>query len=336
MNNLEIYGLMTKAIEVKATPGISYSLVTPYIHEIHYLGYTTYTNKKLPVSSGLLYDIASLTKIVAITTRILQLIGDKKLKLTDRVEKFIPNTKYPEISIEELLLHTSGLPADLLNVLSYPDAQAIKEEIQKTNLIYTPRKKVIYSDLNFIILGWIIEKIDGESLDKSITNNVLNPLEMFHTGYNIQADKKMFVPTETNKYRGAIQGKVHDETAYKLNGVSGNAGLFSTLDDLNKFCEMYLNHGVYKGSEIIPAEQIDSLFNYDFFTRTLGWKRWNNRTKSLWHTGFTGTVIALDLENKSRFVCLTNRVCPTRQNVKWIDICRLAVGMFFGMPECNP
>lgn len=208
--------------------------------------------------------------------------------------------------------------------------------IFKQKLVYPTGTDMVYSDLNFILLGMIIEKVDEESLDKSLKTHVFEPLEMNNTGYCLNENKRNFVPTEKTDKRGLIQGEVHDETAYMLNGVSGNAGLFSTIGDLKNFCIMYLQKGKYKGKTIIPSDMIDTLFNYNFMGRTLGWQRWNKNSKTLWHTGFTGTSIALDLDHSTFFICLTNRVNPTRKNQKWINVRRLAVSLFFNSPEQLP
>ena len=96
---------------------------------------------------------------------------------------------------------------------------------------------------------------------------------------------------------------------------------------------MYLQKGKYKNRTIIPSQMIDDLFKYDFMGRTLGWKRWKINKRMLWHTGFTGTSIALDLDNFSFFICLTNRINPTRKSRKWIDIRKLAISLFFNSLE---
>lgn len=338
-NNIEIYALIQNAIKEKATPGVSYCLnnIKSPENETVYLGFKNYAHQS-KINSGCIYDLASLTKVIATTTRILQLLSENKIILTTTVSSILPDTPYSKITIKNLLLHNSGLPADLENVSSYRDKEDVLYAIKHQNLVYKTGTNMIYSDINFILLGLIIEKIDRMSLDKSIAEHLLKPLNLTHTGYCLDKtyDVSNFVPTEQTPTRGTLCGKVHDETAGKLSGVSGNAGLFSTLDDLKKFCAMYLNKGTYNGKNIIPAEYIESLFNYNFLGRTLGWKRWDKNSHTLWHTGFTGTSIALDFDNNSYYICLTNRVNPTRANKKWLNIRRLAIGLFFEKPELLP
>ena len=235
-----------------------------------------------------------------------------------------------------MLLHNSGLPADIDNVFMYKNKADVIDAIFNQKLVYPVGTDMIYSDLNFILLGLVIEKIDHKSLDESLKIHVFEPLDMENTGYCIDKSKSHFVPTEKTRSRGLVQGVVHDETAYMLEGISGNAGLFSTISDLKKFCLMYLQKGKYKNRTIIPSQMIDDLFKYDFMGRTLGWKRWKINKRMLWHTGFTGTSIALDLDNFSFFICLTNRINPTRKNRKWIDIRKLAISLFFNSLEEIP
>lgn len=336
-NNLEIYSVLRKAIFQKATPGISYAIVGKDEEESHYLGFLNYDKKEI-VQPNLLYDLASLTKVVGVTTRILQLLDQGKVNLEDKISLYLADLSYPGIKVKNLLLHNSGLPADLNNIYSYKNEHDVLTAIKNVSLEYPTGTKMVYSDLNFILLGLIIEIIDQMPLDLSLTKYVFRPLGMKSTGFNPQRPLKRFVPTEFNKERGLIRGQVHDETAYQLGGVSGNAGLFSSLEDLEKFCKMYLNKGfeIYNKRQIIPANQIENLFKYNFCGRTLGWARWAENKKFIWHTGFTGTSIGLDLERKRAFICLTNRVCPTRRNQKWNSIRRVAMTLFFNCQEKIP
>ena len=338
MKNInEISMLMRTAIKDHATPGITYTLedIQNKQSETSFLGYKTY-DQITPLKDGDLYDLASLTKVVGVTSRILQLLGTGAIRLDDKVKEYVPEANYPDVTVKNLLLHNSGLPADLENVYSYGNKANVINAILKQKLVYPTGTNMIYSDLNFILLGLIIEKVDQEGLAPSLKRHVFDPLDMRDTGYCIAKDKSCFVPTEESQRRGLIQGVVHDETAYMLDSVSGNAGLFSTIDDLKKFCLMYLQKGKYKNKTIIPSNMIDDLFNYNFMGRTLGWKRWNKDNKTLWHTGFTGTSIALDLDNASFFICLTNRVNPTRKNRKWINVRKLAISLFFNSLENLP
>lgn len=331
-NNLEIYSLIEKAIIQRATPGVSYAILGPDENETHYLGFLTYDHQER-VNSRSIYDLASLTKVVGVTTRILQMLAYNQISLKDEIAKYLPDVSCKGITIKNLLIHNSGLPADLNNIYSYKSSADVISAVKSIEPISELGEKVIYSDINFVLLGLIIEEIDKVSLDKSIDKNIIQPLKMKNTGYNLNKPVQLFVPTEYNSARGLIKGKVHDETAFQLNGVSGNAGLFSSLTDLEKFCLMYLNKGKYNGKDIIPFKEISELFNYNFEGRTLGWARWAKNKKFIWHTGFTGTSIGIDLERKRAFICLTNRVYPTRENQSWNKIRRELMTLFFEEEE---
>ncbi len=332
MNKSAIYQLLQDAVSREIVPGVSYSLIDHSMPEQHYIGLTQ-SRYGQPLTPDMRYDLASLTKVIVVTTRILQLIGDKKLALTDEVGHYLSNTVYPTVTIKNLLLHDSGLPADVAQPSSYADAEALKEKIKKTTLIAPIGQKTCYSDLNFIILGWIIEKIDQKDLSQSAQENIFEPLQMSHTGYLLPQDRSLFVPTEFDPNRGLIQGVVHDETAYKLGGISGNAGLFSTLSDLNRFVQMILNHGQVHDMQVLPEEAFTLWQQIQKNGRTLGWQRWSKNDLFLWHTGFTGTSLAIDLVHQTAFVCLTNRVYPTRLDRSWLKVRRLAISLFFGQPE---
>lgn len=182
-------------------------------------------------------------------------------------------------------------------------------------LINQPGEKVVYSDLGYIILGWIIRTVDG-ALARSIQDHVCYPLAMTNTGYNLNRPKIRFVPTEFDPRRGQIQGQVHDYKAFLLNGESGHAGLFSTLTDLTVFVEMMLNFGEYQGKRVLDENVFDWLGEYDVDGRTLGWERRPGKHQ-YFHTGYTGPAIAFDLDRQIGLVLLTNRVYPTSDNQVW-------------------
>ncbi|AZZ61699.1 serine hydrolase [Oenococcus sp. UCMA 16435] len=332
-NGQAISELMRSAISNKAVYGVSYSLIAPDQNEYHYLGFQGKNKDAIALKANMRYDLASLTKVVGTTTRILQLLSEGKLNLEDPVGKFINDVNKPEITIKQLLLHRSGLRADIKNVWNF-SKEALIQAVKDMPQLCPADTKIIYSDLNFILLGWIIQKIDGD-LSKSLQEHIFLPIGMTDTSYNPKADRNIFVPTEKQAKRGGIiRGEVHDEKSHLLDGVSGHAGLFSTLTDLTRFAQMYLHKGYYNGQQILPETAFSILDNSVANGRTLGWRCWMTPAgKTLWHTGFTGTSIALNLVNQSAFVCLTNRVYPTRENRRWLSYRLMAIALFYGHPE---
>lgn len=335
-NRQAINDVLQTALASRSVYGISYALIGPEQNELHYLGFQGRGNDAIPLAPDMLYDLASLTKIVGTTTRILQLIGANIIQLTDPVGKYVTGLRQPQLTIGQLLCHDSGLPADIPNALDLSAAGLI-EKIKQAPLIAAPGTQTIYSDLGFIQLGWVIQHIDGD-LAASLQDNVFAPLGMHDTGFNPAiANARRFVPTEDVPARGGVlHGQVHDEKAAVLHGVSGHAGLFAPLTDLTHFVRMYLQAGRYQGQQILPPQAFDLLRQYAANGRTLGWQCWQPGGTRLWHTGFTGTSIALDLTARTGFVCLTNRVYPTRNNQSWLKWRRLAVGLFFnGLEKIN-
>lgn len=335
MENPEnIIGVINEAINKQAIFGASYSIFSPDKNIYAYQGFEGKDKYHLPLNPDSLYDLASVTKVIATTTRIMQLISENKLSLESTIGEFISDCASPDIKIKELLMHTSGFIPDFDNV----HQMSSEELIQKVKAAKPQtRGKAIYSDLNFIYLGWIIEKLDHQSLQLSMKEHIFAPLGMRHTMYNPLVDLKSdCVPTEYQEDRGGIvQGQVHDFKAYLLNGMSGHAGLFSNLGDLTKFLRVLLQGGSYQGKIIFPANFYEYLKNkkYRQNDRALGWELWDQNKNMFWHSGFTGTSIAFDLDKKTGFICLTNRVYPTRDNKQWVTDRRIALTHFFGQKE---
>jgi CubicO group peptidase (beta-lactamase class C family) len=188
---------------------------------------------------------------------------------------------------------------------------------------------MVYSDLGAIILGQIVERVSGEPLDAYLTRHVFKPLGMASTQYRPGADLlPRIAPTEYDPWRQRhLRGEVHDENAFSLGGISGHAGLFSTGHDVARLTRMYLNSGILDGVRIVQPETIrrfttvqDSAFSH----RAMGWETPNGansagrlmKRPAFGHTGFTGTSIWIDPTRDLFVVLLTNRVNPTRQNLR--------------------
>jgi CubicO group peptidase (beta-lactamase class C family) len=283
-----------------------------------------------------LFDLASLTKVVATTMLLMKMVESGLISVYDRVSEYIPNFKNDgkdKITVFQLLTHTSGLPAYL------PFYEKCKDYLDSINYIceevkLNPNKNVEYSDLNFILLGRILEILGGSRLDTLCHKEVFEPLGMKDTMFNPIGND--IVPTELDKTTGkVIEGECHDENARFFGGVSGHAGLFSTIDDLIKFATMLINFGRVRE---------DVFLSYPLFVRMItnytpnseenrgwGWVIKGHTAfggdlfseKAFGHTGFTGTSIWVDPEYKVFIILLTNRVHPTRENVKIIRFRRL-------------
>jgi len=334
------FDVVEAAIKDKAFPGATLAIGYRGKVSLRSFGKFAYDAKASDVAINTMYDIASLTKVVATTTIVAKLVeGDVPvpLDLDANIERYLPewaSGPQPEwrhrVTVRHLLTHTSGLPP----FKEYWRASKIKQDtldrIFAEPLDYQPGTKEVYSDLGIILMAEIIERLTGKPLDVLARECVFSPLEMSSTMY--RPAKKLWptiAPTEIdNQYRHRlIQGEVHDENAAAIGGVSGHAGVFSTAPDLASFCQMLLNGGVYAHQRILRRATVAEFTvpqELSGGTRTLGWAVPTEGGSSghfmgphtFGHTGFTGTSIWIDPDRQLFVVLLTNRVHPTRENQK--------------------
>ena len=336
INNLD--SLMEEAVKNEVFPGANIVIAT----EKETI-FKSYGNKALLPSEekndlDTLYDMASCSKVIATTTSIFLLLEQGKLRLYDSVSLYVPEFKYDNITVFDLLTHSSGLYADVSKAYEIKSREELMERIFNMELKYEKGNDIVYSDLGFILLGLIIEKISGVTLDVFTKENIFKPLGMNSTCYN-PVDVMLCAPTEIRKdevYNGVIRGKVLDEKAYIMGGVAGHAGLFSCVKDLEKYIKMVLNDGVHEGKRFLSKASVDLMFkpmvrkasgvSLDYDQRGLGWIVRGDYPSSgdlasgetIYHTGFTGTNVVIDRINKVGFSILSNRVHPTRENTKVI------------------
>jgi CubicO group peptidase (beta-lactamase class C family) len=324
---------MLKAMKDSAFPGGQVVVVKNGVMVMNKsFGRLEYADTSSTITETTMYDLASLTKVIATTSAIMKLYEEGKLSLDEVVVKYLPEFGVrgkEKITIRNLLLHNSGLPA-FQPLLMCKSAEEVLDSVLSSSLIYKTGDSTVYSDFGFITLGKIVERITGVSLDRYVDTAFFKPLGMMHTMFNPPESLWMNIaPTEYDSLwrKKLVRGTVHDERAEMLNGVSGHAGLFSTASDLAIFMQMLMNGGRYNGKQFLHSETIE-LFTrrQKKSTRALGW---DSKTmtgyssagtlfgeKSFGHTGFTGTSIWADPEKKIFVILLTNRVYPTRNNSK--------------------
>ncbi len=263
------------------------------------------------------YDLASLTKVVATTTAVMLLVEDGKMQLDAPVARYLPEFTSGEkarVTIRHLLTHTSGLPA--WAEISAPTPDGALGKAVRTSLVRGVGTQVEYSDIGFVLLYAAAERAAGEPLFRLIDRRVFGPLKMHATTY--AAGTGCGVCASTARNRGdAFQGKVHDPIARQLGGVSGNAGLFSTVHDLARFAAMLAGGGELDGVRVLQAGTVREFTRRQpgAGTRALGWDTAARAgvagerisPSAFGHTGYTGTSIWIDPERGTWAVLLANR-----------------------------
>jgi CubicO group peptidase (beta-lactamase class C family) len=210
-------------------------------------GHRSLEPKREVMTLDTIFDLASLTKVIATTTAVMQLMEQGKVRMNDPVAKYIPefaqNGK-DDITIRQLLTHYSGLAPDLDLDTPWEGKQTAYQLACVMPPETTPGSGFVYSDINFIMLGALVEKVSGETLDAYTAQHIFTPLKMTHTRYVPPAAwRAKIAPTQYDEKEKMLHGVVHDPTARRMAGVAGHAGLFSTGDDLAKFAQALLDGG---------------------------------------------------------------------------------------------
>jgi uncharacterized protein YbbC (DUF1343 family)/CubicO group peptidase (beta-lactamase class C family) len=328
-----IDGVVNQAIEKGELPGA----VVLIVHRGHVVFRRAYGQRAkepagVAMTSDTIFDLASLTKPVATATAIMLLVEQGHLRPSDPVAKYLPEFAAQgkdRVTVEQLLLHTSGLIAD--NAVSdYKDGK--KKAIQRICDLQPqaePGTRFTYSDLNYIILGEIVEQVSAMPLNEFALKHIYKPLQMTETGFlPSEKLKERIAPTERRDGHWMV-GEVHDPRAYLLGGVAGHAGLFSTADDLAIFAQMLLNGGTYGGQRILSPLTVRLMTTPRPVPKGMRAYGWDVQTayssnrgelfapsSGFGHTGFTGTSLWFDPDSETAVIFLSNRVHPeTKGNI---------------------
>jgi beta-N-acetylhexosaminidase len=334
------YDLLDRAVADGAFPGGVLAVGWNNELAVHAFGKLSRDAKAPEVSAGTIYDVASLTKPIVTTSAVMALVQSGELDLGAPVSRFLPewggggeSDRHPEwrsrVTVRMLLLHDSGLPAHRDFYRDAKSREDVLARVMAEALVNEPGTKVEYSDLGFILLGEIVERLTGQRLD-AFAESVLAPLQMKNSLFNPAPKlRPQIAPTEddTTYRKRLLHGEVHDENAWAMSGVAGHAGLFSTAGDIASFAQMLLNGGIYGHHRVFrrsTIEQFTARETVGDSARALGWDVPAHPSssgqffsaKSFGHTGFTGTSLWIDPERNLFVVLLTNRVNPTRANEK--------------------
>jgi CubicO group peptidase (beta-lactamase class C family) len=286
--------------------------------------------QQIPMRTNTIFDLASLSKLFTCVVA-MQAIQAGQLDVTATVASYLPqfaSNGKGSITIQQLMTHTSGLPADPTPALwQDPDMPSRINAILDTTPQFAPGTTYLYSDINMMVLQLVLQQVTGQTLDVLVRNGITKPLGMRDTMYNPPASLRPRIAAaeyETTPARGLVWGQVHDENAWALGGVAGHAGVFSTVDDVAVLAQAILNGGTYAGHRILSESSVTQMLtdynqNFPGDSHGLGFEldqRWYmgrlDSARTAGHTGFTGTTIVIDPVSRSIALQFSNRVHPTR------------------------
>jgi CubicO group peptidase (beta-lactamase class C family) len=322
------------AVRAGAAPGAVVAVSVRGARFYHHAGQLG-TGEPVPIGPETIYDLASLTKVVALTTLAMMAVDEGLIRLDDPVSHYLPQfqgANKNEVTVRHLLTHSSGLPAHRPLWREATDRDSALQVVLATPLDTVPGARTVYSDLGAITLTQIVERVYGHPIDHLFAERVAKPLGLRATRFlPPESWRPRIAPTERDPWRGRlVRGEVHDENAAFLRGVSGHAGLFSNARDLLSFGEWLLEQRRGRGGRRQEPRITDSVVaqftrRQDLVagsSRALGWdtpalgSSAGSRlsAESFGHTGFTGTSIWIDPTRSLVVVLLSNRVNPTRDN----------------------
>ena len=301
-------------------------------HDGHVVYRKAYGNRALapqtePMTVDTIFDCASLTKVVSTTSSLMKLFEQGKFRLNDRITQYIPEFQggKSDITIRNLMTHFSGLQPDVPLKPEWSGYQHGIELAEKTPPAGPPGARFVYSDINFNLLGELVHRLSGQLVSDYARQHIFEPLGMHDTMFNPPASLiPRIAPTEALNGGAPLRGVVHDPTARYMGGVAGDAGMFSTADDLARFAQMLLNGGELNGVRIFSPSTVAKFTEPQSppdqaVLRGLGWDidspNSGNRGElfpigSFGHTGFTGTSIWIDPSSKTYVILLANSVHP--------------------------
>jgi serine-type D-Ala-D-Ala carboxypeptidase len=323
--------LLLDSVARQSFPGCQYSVLHGGHCTTNAAGTYTYETDAPAITSSTLFDIASLTKPIAGVSMAMLLWDDGRLDFDAPVVSVLPefaghtDARRAQVTFRMLLAHSSGLPAYIRLFETAATKEDLLAQAFQVPLETEPMSRAEYSDVGFILLGTALERIAGEPIDCFVRRRIFEPLGMRDTMFNPPSElRQRCAPTDSgNDFRHRlIQGEVHDENCYVLNGVSAHAGLFSTADDIAKFAACMLRGGdpIFNPDTVRKFTRRDTMPPYT--TRTLGWDTPSQPSSSgryfspysYGHLGFTGTSLWIDPEADLAIVLLTNRVWPDRSS----------------------
>ncbi len=286
------------------------------------------TSPDLPLETGMVHDLASLTKPIATATLLLLLHDQGALSLDDKARYYLPALSGPEtteITLRQLAAHSAGFPASIPFYDMFTSAKAAWEHLHTASLLHPPGSAVLYSCLGYLVLGEIIETVSGTDLDHLFARKISTPLGLASTGFRPLAHgitPERIVPSASKRAgRHLLRGSVHDSSCARFGGICGNAGLFSTAPDILAYARMVLGYPPYVLSHEARAAMMANQSPPGQIARSIGWEI--NLPGSdascgagfphgaIGHTGFTGTSLWIDPQTQTTVITLANRTMAT-------------------------
>jgi CubicO group peptidase (beta-lactamase class C family) len=332
-----VLSVLRDSVQDKIFPGAVAALISHTEETYIPFGFETYDPTARAVTEESIFDVASLTKVVATATAVMQLAERKQLSLDDLACNFFPQLRQPpkdRITILHLLAHTAGFPGGE-PLRDCKSRDEILDAICSMDLLYPPGADRIYDDVGYIILGLIVESITGVTLDKYCESQIFGPLKMSETMFvPHQALIGRIVPTEIDPRRGGLlRGVVHDERAFAMGGVAGHAGVFTTARDLGRFSRSMMGHAKNASAGILSSESVELMWSRHWQDSEgeygLGWDRLRpsymngiDDCDAVGHTGFTGVSLVISPRRDLAMILLSNRVHPVRSDRSQIGLAR--------------
>jgi CubicO group peptidase (beta-lactamase class C family) len=330
--------LMQQAVAEKIFPGgvllVSLKGVVVFFNAYGF----THLSSNAPMAFDTIFDLASLTKPLATTLAVMRLLQQNKIQLEQYLGQVLPDferTDKAKVKIKHLLYHNSGLPdyrpyyKALVAMTKNSRRRSLRSLLVKEPLIHPIGKTILYSDLGFMILAWVIEHIAHRRLDRFVGDEIYQPLGLNHLFFiadNLPGNRGPFAATEKCSWRRKVlEGQVHDENAYAVGGIEGHAGLFGSATDIHRLLiELLLTYHSQKNAGLFNKNLLHQFFKrlpgtdkalgFDMPSMTGASCGTIFSQNSVGHLGFTGTSFWMDLERSVVVILLTNRVHPTRDN----------------------
>jgi CubicO group peptidase (beta-lactamase class C family) len=325
----EVRASLQKFIAKRVIPGAVYWIEREG-ETIHgSLGWRAVIPKKEAIGADTIFDLASLTKVVATTTSVMLLVEQGRVRPEAPVSGYIPEFTgegREKITVKHLLTHVSGMKPDLPKEPAWSGYETGVRKVCETAPDHAPEEQFRYSDLNFILLGEIVHRVSGEMLDAFAKKHVFAPLKMGDTAFHPDGKlRTRIAPTERDENGEMLRGVAHDPTARRMGGVAGHAGLFGTAADLARFCRMVMGGGELDGVRLLKPATVRLMTSVQtpatmLEKRGLGWDidtRFSRPRGALFpigsfgHTGFTGTCVWMDPFSKAFYVFLSSRLHAT-------------------------